>query len=79
MTTPDAATLAARIDDAAEIGAFNGWNDAELMTRYGASFPVPTDPPTLPLRYHAHPEVAAAYTAAYREQFAEFLDDRAKY
>jgi len=33
----------------------------------------------VPLRYHAYPEVAAAYAAAYREQFAEFLDDRAKY
>ena len=77
--TVDTATLAARVDEAAEIGAFNGWNDAELMTRHGASFPVATDPPTVPLRYHAYPEVAAAYAAAYREQFAEFLDDRAKY
>jgi hypothetical protein len=83
MTTPtqphDSTELAAYVEEAREIGGFNGWGDADLMARYGAPLTAPQGPDTTPGRYRGHPEVAAAYADAYREQFAAYLDDRTKY
>lgn len=73
--------FAALMDEAAEIGGFDGWVGAELVkcSRHGITPTVPPDIPPIPVRYYAHRETAAAYVAAYRDGFTDFIEDCGKY
>lgn len=69
----------ASVAEAAEIGRFNGWAAAESAARYTDITAAMGEPPAIPPRYYAAPAIATAYADAFREGFAEFIEDQGKY